>query len=271
MGAAPSQVGREPGRQLATSCASHGWEQVARVSRGFGIVALLLLPMTVVCQDLPVVDVTGIVADVSTGEPVSGAAVWIQGTQVRTLTDEDGRFLLRDIPQGEHTWVIESLGYARWEQPLVVEHMDRLKIGLMPRPVALQEIRATVSRLETRRKLATVSIHTANQDRIGASIAIEAAGAVRSLMPWFPAACPAGQTPAPSMDLRLCIRYRGVPQEAAICLDERPASMAELWAYGTAELHSIDYVGGASPQVRVYTIYFLERGKRLRPLSIGCA
>ena len=47
-------------------------------------------------------------------------------------------------------------------------------------------------------------------------------------------------------------------------------AMAELIAYSSHEIHAMDYVGGARPQVRVYTTYFLESGKPLRPLGRGC-
>lgn len=238
-------------------------------------------------------DVAGLVVSVQTGEPVAGAGVSIEGTWIRTLTNEDGRFVLRGIPRGERTWVIEALGYATWEQPLAVEHLDQLRIGLLARPVALEEIRVTVDRLEARRKLAPYSVHTATREDLRSSAAIDAADLARSRMPWVMTACPAGgggarpvgalsAAEAPdestlqdagqpmSSPMDLCIRYRGAVTRPGVCLDDRPIPLAFLLAYGAAEVHAIDYIGGPKPQIRVYTERFLESGRPIRPIAFGC-
>lgn len=235
-------------------------------------IVLLGFPLPTVSQanDTGEADVEGIVQDVTTGTPIAGAAVRIRGTSHGTTTDDHGRFVLRGVAAGvEHVWVIESLGYVTWEQPLVVTHMDHLKIGLMARPFALERIRVTVDRLEARRRLATVAVHSMGVERLGASTASEAAGLVRSLTPWPARGCP--PNPRDPEGLGLCVYYRGGVQEIPVCLDDRPAMMVELFAYGAAEIHSIDFVGGPRPHVRVYTRYFLERAKPLRPLAWGCS
>lgn len=214
-------------------------------------------------------DVGGIVEDVATGAPIVGAAVRIRDTSHRALTDDHGRFVLRGVPAGvEQVWVIESLGYVSWEQPLVVTHMDRLKIGLIPRPFALEEIRVTVDRLKARRRVATVSVHNVGGEMLRASTAVDAAALVRSMKPWPTRMCSSNRGDPDGVSL--CVYYRGGVQEIPVCLDERPTVMMELLAYGAAEIYSIDFVGGARPHVRVYTRYFLERGTQLRPLAWGC-
>ena len=234
-------------------------------------------------------DVAGLVADASTGEPLAGAAISIEGTALRTLTNDDGRFVLRGVPAGEQTWVIERLGYATWRQPLTVAHLDQLRIGLMARPVALEAIRVTVDRLEARRKLAPYSVYGVSREVLRSSAAIDALDLARSRMHWLPAGCPSGGggTPAPAgtvpdesslrdpgqktpLGLELCIRYRGGVRQPGICLDERPISHVVLTAYGADEIYAIDYVGGPAPQIRLYTERFLESGRPVRPLTFGC-
>ena len=242
------------------------------------------------------IDVAGIVADASTGEPLSDAAISIKGTMLRVLTNDDGRFLLRGIPTGEQTWVIERLGYATWEQPLEARHLDQLRIGLMARPIALEEITVTVNRLEERRKLSGLSVHTVDREALRSSPAIDAVGLVRSRMPWPTAGCgggsvgptlvptagPGGEPTVPDQSsLRdpgqrpwfttdLCIRYRGNVSSPRVCIDETPISPAMLAAYSAEEIYAVDYVGGAAPQIRVYTERFLESGKPIRPFGFGC-
>lgn len=83
--------------------------------------------------------------------------------------------MLRGIPRGEQTWVIESLRYATWRQPLTVAHLDQLKIGLMPRPVDLEAITVTANRLAERRRPPSYSVHAVSKEELRSSTAIEAA------------------------------------------------------------------------------------------------
>lgn len=255
--------------------------------------ALLASPAAAQERDRETVDVAGMVSDATTGAPVSGALIQIAGTSVRTLTNEMGRFVLREVPAGQQTWVIERLGYATWTQPLTARHLDQLRIGLMARPVALEAIRASVDRLEARRKLAPYSVHTISRENILSAVATDAGTLARARMPWVPAWCPirtaGGARPVPGsaagvptetsltdpgervLELGgLCIRYRGDVVQPGVCLDDKPVPLAVLSAYGATEIHAIDYVGGPNPQVRLYTRQFLESGERIRPMAFGC-
>lgn len=221
------------------------------------------------------VDVAGLVADVMTGGPIDGAAISIDGTGLRVYTDSAGRFVLRGIPRGERTWVIERLGYATWRQSLAVQHLDQLKIGLLPRPVDLAAIRVSVDRLEARRKVAPYSVHTATYESLRSAVAVSAADLIRSRMPWMTVSCPGGgigsTSGVPSIVVdEFCIRYRGRAIQPIVCLDDRRFPMAFLGAYAPSEIHSIDFVGGYSPQVRVYTERFLASDRSMLPLTFPC-
>lgn len=240
-------------------------------------------------QDRESVDVAGLVADAGTGAPISGAVISLDGTRLQALTNEDGRFVLRGIPRGEHRWIIARLGYVTWEQALAVEHLDQLRIGLMPRPVALEAITVTVDRLEARRKLAPVGVYTATREVLRTSPATDAADLAESRMHWMPAGCPAGGGGAGSpggqggvpdesslvdpasrqgMRIGLCIRSRGRIVQPRIYLDERPVPYALLLAYAADEIYEIDYFGGgATAEIRLYTRHFLESGRPIRPLG----
>ena len=54
---------------------------------------------------------TGTVIDYMTGEPVEGATISVLGTNSRTLTDLDGRFVLADLPPGRHLVVTDHLAF----------------------------------------------------------------------------------------------------------------------------------------------------------------
>ncbi len=56
--------------------------------------------------------VTGTVTAASTGEPLSGAQVFVPGTQLGVLSGQNGRFLILNVPTGEHTIQVQLLGYT---------------------------------------------------------------------------------------------------------------------------------------------------------------
>lgn len=235
--------------------------------------------------------VTGRVVDARSGAPLDGAAVTVEGTALQTFTDADGRFSFRTVPAGEHVWVIDRLGYATWEQPFTAAPFDRLRIALMPKPVALENITVTVDRLEARRKQTTVSVHSVSREEVRSSVAVLAAELVESRAPWAVTSCPVdlGATVYPLDQehppnesslvdpgqrvydpTQLCIWYRGRVIKPSVCLDDRPITLVELAAYGAAEIFAIDFLGGPGPQIRLYTERFLEEGKTVRPFTVPC-
>jgi len=69
---------------------------------------------------------SGEVFDSIRSAPIAGAAVYLDGTQYRTETDEDGRYQLEDLPDGEYTVAAHH------------PRFDVLDIRLAPRRVVLE-------------------------------------------------------------------------------------------------------------------------------------
>lgn len=96
-------------------------DQEIRLQAHFGrssgrSVRLALEPESAHKQDLVLLmsaegTLTGTVIDHGTGQPVAGASVSVLGTDSRTLTDEQGRFLLDDLPPGRHLVATEYIGF----------------------------------------------------------------------------------------------------------------------------------------------------------------
>lgn len=111
--------------------------QVAGLSRpllawflALSALALLLLPLPAAAQDR--VDVAGRVTDASTGRPVQAANVHAGPVQV--LTDDQGMYRLRGVPEGAELHV-ERLGYAPMHG---VARAGTLDVMLDPSPVMLE-------------------------------------------------------------------------------------------------------------------------------------
>lgn len=72
---------------------------------------LLLLGFTLILADALAGTVTGVVTDDS-GYLVRGATIAVDGTDLSTTTDRDGRFRLDGVPDGAHRVTVDYLGYS---------------------------------------------------------------------------------------------------------------------------------------------------------------
>ena len=85
--------------------------------------------------------ITGTVVDAATQQPLAGAQVVIEGTQMGSLTDNRGRFLILNVPQTTVTIEVIMIGYraatvqASADRPAVIE--------LQPTAIDLDEIVVT--------------------------------------------------------------------------------------------------------------------------------
>lgn len=81
--------------------------------------------------------VSGTVTDASTGEPVAGANVLIEGTTIGMVTNTDGKFAM-DVPGPGSVLVISFLGYNTERIPL--SGQSELTVKLIPDIKSLEEV-----------------------------------------------------------------------------------------------------------------------------------
>jgi hypothetical protein len=243
------------------------------VAACLAVALLAAVPIPIRAQTPDSIDVTGVVGDGETGRAIGGAIVELPGVGRMAITDGNGRFVFLGIPPGPHELKVGMLGYATWDEEAVeMEHLDLLRIGLVPQPIALENIRVTADRLERRRRATGVSVVAVERDELlttGAASVTEVL-ALRSPYPRIPCGASSGLMPAGDLvggpgDLQsFCIRSRGGVVAPEIFLDELPATFIELWSYQPAEIYAVEYYRGGR-EIRVYTNVFMERGGRLRP------
>src|SRR5256885_333366 len=89
-----------------------------------GVTALALLFLTSLPLHLVAAQntgtITGRVMDSTTQQPLSGVTMQVVGTDRRTLTGEDGNFLLTDVPAGIRQLRASRIGYALQQQQVTV-------------------------------------------------------------------------------------------------------------------------------------------------------
>lgn len=89
--------------------------------------------------------VRGAVTELGTERPLGGVQVFVPGTSVGTLTDQNGRFLLVNVPAGAQVVRATLIGYAEADRQIdvVAGQTAQVNIRLESSAIALQEVIVT--------------------------------------------------------------------------------------------------------------------------------
>lgn len=80
------------------------------------------------------------------GAPLEGVDVRVQGTDLRTRTDQSGSFALASVPKGPHEVVFRRLGYLPASVTVSVpETSDTIAVTMVPRTPALDTVKVVAS------------------------------------------------------------------------------------------------------------------------------
>lgn len=132
-----------------------GWERAGRRDAGGGRTARRAVAVAACAAALWVAPassqgpgtVTGVVLS-DGGSPLRGAQVVLVATGRGTLTDEGGRFQLRDVPSGSQRLEATMLGHAPARRDVVVSQASEVgwvEIVLTPTPLALPGVQVTAT------------------------------------------------------------------------------------------------------------------------------
>lgn len=94
--------------------------------------------------------VTGRVVDAQ-GNPVSGASVSLAGTEYGTLTGDDGRFRIADVPPGDYTVRVQVIGYDRATRRVTVSDGESTSVEFTLQVSAVSMDRLVVTATGTNR------------------------------------------------------------------------------------------------------------------------
>src|SRR6185369_8904806 len=87
--------------------------------RFFSTIFLLLFFLSASAQRALI---SGIVS--SGRQPVVGASVQLQRTSFMTITDENGKFNLQNVPAGEYVLEVTSIGFVKVTKSIKVENSN---------------------------------------------------------------------------------------------------------------------------------------------------
>jgi len=91
--------------------------------------------------------VTGKIYDTS-NEPLVGAVIEILETKQATTTDLDGRFSIKNVPDGEYTLNVSYLGYTQYTQGLIMPNDANLEIAMISDANFLSTVEVNSLRLD---------------------------------------------------------------------------------------------------------------------------
>jgi len=96
--------------------------------------------------------ITGTVIDEKTGEAVIGASVLVAGTTLGASCDIDGRYLIRDVPNGTHEVIVSSVGYVQnriTDVSVAGGRTIQMDVTIAPSEIEMETIEVTTTRKKT--------------------------------------------------------------------------------------------------------------------------
>jgi TonB-dependent receptor len=90
-------------------------------------------------------NISGNVKDAKTGEPLLGANIVLLGTSMGASTDQNGKYVIPNVPEGSYTIRVSYIGYTEFKNEITTAEGKTLKqdFNLMPVSIVGQEIVVT--------------------------------------------------------------------------------------------------------------------------------
>jgi len=108
--------------------------------------------------------IKGVVTDIESGDPLIGANIILGNTQMGTITDDDGYFILQNVPQGK--WLVHAnyIGYIDMQKSVIVGSQPvEVTFEMQPTVFKGQEVIVEVNRAEERKTPVTFTEVSENQ------------------------------------------------------------------------------------------------------------
>ena len=111
----------------------------------FALLLLRFLNPAAFSQEIPRIQISGIIIDTNNREPLYFANVFLSNTTLGAATDQSGKYTIHNIPLGEYDLVVSMVGYE-----IEVMHVDlrsgknkEINFELQSRPIQAPELQVT--------------------------------------------------------------------------------------------------------------------------------
>lgn len=92
--------------------------------------ALLILSFSITGYTQKNGSVYGLVTDKTTGDPLPGATIVIDGMSTGTVTNINGVYRLMNVPVGDYTFIVSFIGYKKKEIEKTIVSSDEVKVDV---------------------------------------------------------------------------------------------------------------------------------------------
>ncbi|MBI4409386.1 MAG: TonB-dependent receptor, partial [Gemmatimonadetes bacterium] len=125
---------------------------------------------------------TGIVTDQQSGEPLAGVQVFLEGTGRGTLTQENGRYFIINLPPGTYTVVAQLIGYSTVRKEnvrIAIDATRTVDFQLPSQAIAVEEVVVEAERVPLIETRATGSGTAISAEQIAALPVTDLAGVLK--------------------------------------------------------------------------------------------
>src|SRR5687768_7941041 len=162
--------------------------------------------------------ITGRVVDLNTQEPLAGANIFVQGTNVTATTGADGRFVIVSAPPGIFSIEARRLGYTpnRVENiRLVADSVTTLNFVMNASMLRLDQITVTGTMQETSVAKATITVDKLTSEDLPVPPTTSAAGAIAGKVAGVAITRPSGR-PGSGVNIVLRTPISGITEDGAV-------------------------------------------------------
>ena len=93
------------------------------------------------------ISISGQVTDYDTGSPIEFASVLLSESGLWAITNGEGTFTIRNVPEGRHTMTVQCLGYQKLTLPMILKrNVNDLRLKLRQENLRLKEVTVTAKR-----------------------------------------------------------------------------------------------------------------------------
>lgn len=133
-----------------------------------GTVLALVLATSGVASAQATGTIAGSVVDEASAQPIAGVQVHIPGLDVGMLTNAEGRFLLLNVPVGQHALRVQMLGYASTSQAVTVTSGATASVNftLKQEAISMEGIVVTALGIERSERSLGYAVQNINADRL---------------------------------------------------------------------------------------------------------
>lgn len=206
-------------------------------------------------------DVVGEVLDATTGAPVVGAWVGLDGTDWGSITNGEGRFRIPDHVSGPLALRIERIGYQTLEWTGELDAPALVTIRLEQKAIVLEGLQVVTDRFRSRRRATATTVRAFEPN----DLAVATERSARE----FIAYRTMGMSPCDGRISSWCVYVRDRFVEPTVYIDEMPfpGGLDYLESFAPWEFHMIEIYGNGR-HIRAYTPAFMERAAEIRLLPL---